>query len=105
MVVDGQKRLTFHVQSHWSASVKFSISGFEVSPEMRLSDLRRIRYVDMNAFIQNVCSRSYYYYFSDRAMTVKNLSKLDAVYSSLLTKYFVKGWGDPLNIQKLVNIP
>ncbi|XP_022704859.1 protein ABHD18-like isoform X1 [Varroa jacobsoni] len=30
------------------------------------------------------------------------LSKLDAVYRSyLLTRYFVKGWGDPANIQKI----
>ena len=36
-----------------------------------------------------------------RAMTVKYLSKLDAVYRSyLMTQYFVKGWGDSVNIQK-----
>ncbi|OQR72570.1 hypothetical protein BIW11_01278 [Tropilaelaps mercedesae] len=34
--------------------------------------------------------------------TTNCLSKLDAVYRSyLLTRYFVKGWGDPANIQKI----
>lgn len=76
--------------------------------------LKIIRFISLYIILKCHCTNRYEQYcnFSLNAAlftiyqrqmtsTTSYLSKLDAVYRSyLLTRYFVNGWGDPVNIQK-----